>query len=112
MTTVEWRVDREADAILIIDSSDQVAEVVQPDEGILKDYLSVSSSLAAWRGWDGWRTVAADGRDPESWGELIMGRADNGDVITVDPELFWERVYRWFRSRRQDYAPRSGQTGI
>jgi hypothetical protein len=37
-----------------------------------------------------------------------MGRADNGDVLDIDPELFWERVYRRFRSRGVDYSPRSG----
>jgi hypothetical protein len=106
--TVEWRVGPGSDAILTIDPFDGVAEVVQPNESILKDYLSVSSNLATWRNWAGWQSVDANNRDPEAWGELVMGRADNGDVLDVDPELFWEQVYRWFRSRRMDYSPRSG----
>ena len=106
--TVEWRVDREADTILTVDPFDGVAEVVIPDESMLKEYMSVASNLQGWRNWAGWRSVEADNRDPAAWGELVMGRADNGDVLDVDPELFWERVYRRFRSRGVDYSPRSG----
>ncbi len=101
--SVEWRVREGSDAIAVVDPNGIVAEVAIPDEVLLKDYLAVSADLDRWRKWTAWRSVNADKRDPEAWGELVMGRSENGDVLSVDPELFWERVYRWFRSRKVDY---------
>jgi hypothetical protein len=106
--TVEWRVDREADAILTIDPFDGVEKVVIPDAAMIKEYLSVAATLDSWQTWNGWQSVEDNRRDPEAWGDLVMERAVNGDVLEVDPELFWERIYRWFRSRKLDYSPPSG----
>ena len=100
---VEWRVRDGSDAITVVDPNGAVAEVAIPDEVVLKDYLAVTADLNHWRKWTVWRSVNADKSDPEAWGELVMGRSENGDILTVDPELFWERVYRWFRSRGIDY---------
>ena len=101
---VEWRVRGEADAIVVVDADAQtVAEVITPDAGLLKDYLAVSGDMQRWRGWTGWRSVEGDDLEPEAWGELVIGRAESGEVVTVDPELFWQGVTRWFRSRGVDY---------
>lgn len=104
--SVEWRLRDGADALLLVDASESaVSEVAPPDEAMLKSYLAVTGNVDAWRSWTAWRPVDGEGRDPEEWGELVLSRADNGDIISIDPELFWERVHRWFRSRGVDFGP-------
>jgi hypothetical protein len=102
MVSVEWRISEGSDAILVVDPSVKVAEVVTPDAALLKDYLSVAGDLDHWRKWGGWRSVGRDKEDPEAWGELVIVRAANGEVLDVDPELYWEGIRRWFRARRDD----------
>lgn len=102
--TVEWRFHDGADAIVLVDAgAEAVSEVPTPDAGVLKDYLAVSGNLERWRSSMAWRPVNGDSCDPNAWGELVLSRADSGEVIYLDPELFWERVYRCFRSRGVDY---------
>ena len=102
--SVEWRVREGADAIVVVDAGAQtVAEVITPDADLLKDYLAVTANLQRWRTWTGWRPVEGGDREPEAWGELVLGRTESGEVVTVDPELFWTGVTRWFRSRGVDY---------
>ena len=102
--SVEWRVQDGSDSIVVVDpTTPRVTDVVIPDAVVLKDFLAVTGKLERWRKWTGWRSVNGEERNPEAWGELVIGRNDNGDVLEVFPELFWERVYRWFRSRRVDY---------
>ena len=104
--SVEWRLHDGADALLLVDeSASAVSEISPPDEHMLKSYLAVTGTIDAWKGWTAWRPVDGGGRDPDEWGELVLSRADNGDIILIDPELYWERVYRWFRSRRVAFGP-------
>jgi hypothetical protein len=81
-----------------------VLELSPPDEDILRSFLAVAGTADVWRGWAAWRPVA-ERRQPEAWGELVLSRADSGAVLTIDPELFWERVHQWFRSRGVDFGP-------
>ena len=104
--SVEWRLRDGADALLRVDASERaVSEVSPPDEATLKSYLAVTGTVDVWRSWMAWRPVDGGGRDPDEWGELVLSRADNGEVISIDPELFWERVHRLFRSRGVDFGP-------
>ena len=103
---VEWRLQGGAEALLLVDGGDTaVSEIAPPDAGILKAFLAVAETGETWRGWAAWRTVDGGGRDPDEWGELVLSRADNGAVISVDPELYWEGVYRWFLSRGVKLGP-------
>jgi hypothetical protein len=102
-SNVEWRVQDGADAIALIDSDGSVSEVAIPDAALLKDFLAVTADLSQWRKWTAWRSVDRGKRNPQAWGALVMERSESGDVVSIDPELFWERVYRWFRSRGVDY---------
>lgn len=103
--SVEWRLRDGADAFLLLDSrSHAVSAVCAPDEGILKSFLRVTGTLDAWQGWSEWCPLEAVDQNPERWGELVLSRADNGDVISIDPELYWQGIYRWFRSRGRDYS--------
>jgi hypothetical protein len=47
--------------------------------------------------------VPEDKRDPAAWGHLVIARGASGEVLTMDPELYWEGIYAWFRSRGVDY---------
>jgi hypothetical protein len=103
--TVQWRNDHGTDAIVLLDNSSAsvISQVPSPDETDLKSYLSVTGDLEMWRGAMRWRQVEDASRNPETWGNLVLSRDDAGDVTFVDPELFWDGVYRWFRSRGVDY---------
>jgi hypothetical protein len=52
-------------------------------------------------------------RRPAEWGDLVMSRGDDGDVIWLDPELYWDGVAYWFRSKGLDphtyHAPRPSE---
>jgi hypothetical protein len=102
--SVEWRFHDGADAIVLVDASAKaVSEVTTPDEGALKAYLEVTGNLERWQSSMAWSPIDGDSSDPDGWGELVLSRHDSGRVIYVDPALFWEGVYRRFRSRGVDY---------
>ena len=103
--SVEWRLRDGADALVLVDpDSGTVSEVPSLDADVLRKYLAVTSTLDTWRSTFQWNAVDSGNRDPDNWGELVISRADSGDVINIDPELFWERVHRWFRSHGSDYS--------
>jgi len=102
--SVEWRFHDGADAIVLVNApSSSAVEVTTPDDGALKAYLAVTGNLESWRSSMRWRPVNGDRSDPNAWGELVLSRSDGGEVTYVDPELFWDGVYRRFRSRGVDY---------
>ena len=99
VVSVEWRINQGTDTIIVVDAiALKVAEVSAIDAAVLKDYLAVTGDLAAWKKWDGWKPVDGDD-DPDAWGDLIIGRNDDGEVFYVNPDLYWEGIRRWFRSR-------------
>ncbi|MDA1035399.1 MAG: hypothetical protein O3B65_00790 [Chloroflexi bacterium] len=102
--SVEWRVHDGGEAIVVVDvDGPGVAEVATPDAAILTDYLAVTGDLQRWRQWTAWRPVQlGDDLDPEAWGELVVSRTGAGDVVSVNPELYWEGIRRWFRVRGTD----------
>ncbi len=103
VVSVEWRINEGTDAIVVVDAiALKVAEVATLDVDVLKDYLTVTGDLDSWRKWEGWHSVDGDD-DPEAWGELVMGRNDDGEVFYVNPDLYWEGIRRWFRARGVDY---------
>lgn len=96
----EWRTDRGYDNILIVDDADNtVTQAVEADPQLLTDFLNEMTGLDAWRNG---RSVDAKKRDPNAWGELVVARASSGAVLDMDPELFWDGIYTWFRSRGID----------
>ncbi len=103
--SVEWRNKRGDDAIIHVDPAvEGVTEVAKPDADDLKAYLAVTGDLDGWRRTLDWQPVNGGIRNPSEWGDLVLSRTDAGEVIYVDPELFWDGVYRWFRSRGVDYS--------
>ena len=91
------------DTLLIVDDDDNtVRQAVQADPTVLRDFLNDMAGLDTWRQGP---AVAEDQRSPAAWGELVMARAKTGEVLTMDPELFWDGIYRWFRSQGVDPHP-------
>ena len=97
---VEWRTRGEMDdAILVVDAAgNTVSQGLGADAEALHDFLNDMAALDAWRQ----RPVENVQRDPAAWGELVMARASTGEIITMNPELYWEGIYLWFRSRGVD----------
>tara|TARA_Y100000758_G_C16027898_1_gene413582 strand:+ start:951 stop:1271 length:321 start_codon:yes stop_codon:yes gene_type:complete len=98
--SAEWRSLGESETVLIIDESNTVREAIAAEPAVLSRLLTNMGELGSWQG-----TIPADADklDPASWGDLIIARAESGEVITMDPELFWDGIYTWFRSRGVDY---------
>jgi hypothetical protein len=92
------------DTLLVINADDNtVRQAVPAAAPVLRDFLNDMADLDTWR--QGGPAVAAAKRDPATWGELVIARARTGEVLTMDPELFWDGIYRWFRSRGVDPHP-------
>lgn len=101
---IEWRSrlkldgDPLNDALLAVDEDDNAVRQVWPvDPDRLADFLNDMRDLR----------VEADQAPSElvnagNWGELVIARSASGEVISVDPELYWDGVAFWFRSRGQD----------
>jgi hypothetical protein len=98
---VEWRTRGEMDdTLLVVDDDDNtVRQAVEAAPTVLRDFLNDMAGLETWR--EG-PAVAEDKRNPAAWGELVIARAKTGEVLTMDPELFWEGIYLWFRSQGVD----------
>jgi hypothetical protein len=88
------------DTLLVVDDDDNtVRQAVEAAPTVLRDFLNDMAGLETWR--EG-PSVAEDKRNPAAWGELVIARAKTGEVLTMDPELFWEGIYLWFRSQGVD----------
>ena len=91
------------DTLLVVDDEDNtVRQAVEATPPVLRDFLNDMAGLETWR--EG-SAVAEDKRNPAAWGELVIARAKTGEVLTMDPELFWEGIYLWFRSQGVDPHP-------
>ena len=104
---IEWRSKAEGDdALLAVEvESDDVIETWEADAASLTNFLNDMTGLEAQGGRD---NIAADQRDPENWGELVIARSETGDVLSVDPQLYWDGVAYWFRSQGSDPHPWRG----
>ena len=102
---IEWRTKgRGDDSLLFVreygEAGDTVVKSWEADSGRITDFLNDMADLD---------TAAADletdrhERDPLQWGELVLSRSQpDGDVLEVDPEIYWDKIYYWFRSRGTD----------
>jgi hypothetical protein len=108
--TAQWRTSDQSDTILIVDDEDNtVRQAISADPKILSRFLTDAGDLRRWPG----QTVEEAGRrSPDAWGELVIARAGTGEVITMDPRLFWEGIYTWFRSKGVDYDSAYGAEGV
>jgi hypothetical protein len=98
--SIEWRIRPDADTVLIVEDDAIVRVALPADAQLLTRMLTEPGDLGAW---EGGKLLEAIDRDPSVWGKLVISRSDAGQIVTMDPELFWNGVYEWFRSRGVDY---------
>ena len=98
--SAEWRTSESSDTIVIVDEDNLVRAACRVNSSLLSKFLTDMGDLEAWTG-D--QPVVDAGRLPETWGEHVISRAYEGEVLAIDPQLFWDGIYRWFRSRGLDY---------
>ena len=98
--SAQWRTDGEQDTVLIVDEDNQVREAVRANPEVLSTFLNRVADLPALQAE---RSVPPDKLDPAAWGRLVIARGPAGEVLSMDPELYWEGIYTWFRSRGVDY---------
>jgi hypothetical protein len=97
----EWRTDIvEGDSLIVVDDSRRVRAALTADAARLSRFLTDMGELSTWTSDE---PISDVGELPESWGRLVLARADSGEVLTMDPELFWDGIYHWYRSRGVDY---------
>ena len=104
---IEWRSRAEGDDTLLAveEESDIVIGEWEANPSLLTDFLNDMED-ASYRH----RTSAAAKQQyPEEWGALILARAEDGDILLIDPQLYWEGIAYWFRSRGDDPHPWRGQ---
>jgi hypothetical protein len=96
----EWRRKHEGDdALIAIDvMDDKVVRVWPADPTVLTAFLNDLAGLDP-RGRNG---LDQTQRSPAYWGDLVLSRGDEGDVLYIDPQMYWEGVQFWFRSRGLD----------
>lgn len=98
--SVEWRRGVFEETILIVEEETLVRAVLAATAEHLSKMLTTPGALSTW---SSERPLAPEEHDPAVFGELVISRADSGQVIWIDPERFWDGIYNWFRSRGVDY---------
>jgi len=107
---IEWRSRAEGDdtIVAIEEGSNAVVTSWVANVDLLTDFLndmvgldpkSTSGDVKTANG------VDHSQRSPQEWGDLVMARSDDGDVLRIDPALYWDRIAYWFRSRGRDPHP-------
>lgn len=105
---IEWRTKGKGDDALLFvrefgEAGDTVLKTWDADRGRLADFLNemvgLDTAIVSLE-------TDVDQRDPLEWGELVLSRAQpGGDVLDIDPEIYWDKIYYWFRSRGIDPHP-------
>lgn len=101
---IEWRTNGDGDDALLFVSdygevTDTVLKIWGADPARLTDFLNDMTGLdTAFVGLES----GVDQRDPERWGRLVLTRAVDGEILDINPELYWDGIYYWFRSHGTD----------
>jgi len=104
---IEWRSKTEGDDALLTfeEESNTVLQAKPADPALLTDFLNDMETLDT----KGLYGTKFSEENPERWGELVIARSEDGDVLSVDPQLYWEGVAYWFRARGNDPHPWHGR---
>jgi hypothetical protein len=101
---IEWRTKGAGDDGLLF-----VGDYGEADDTVLKAWDGDAAQIADFlNDMEGLDTVFTgletdvDQRDPQQWGELVMVRSPEGDVLYINPERYWDAIYYWFRSHGND----------
>ena len=95
---LEWRSRSDGDDVVIAvdDRNNEVLRVWVADPEILTDFLNDMEAISSLDDVKGTEPA------PQNWGDLVLARSDEGDVLDIDPQLYWEGVSFWFRTRGAD----------
>jgi hypothetical protein len=101
---IEWRTKGTGDDALLFvsiygEDDNTVLKAWKADQARLDDFLNDMARLDT--SFDGLET-GVDERDPQQWGQLVLTRSATGDVLNINPELYWDAIYYWFRSHGND----------
>jgi hypothetical protein len=97
--SVQWRTRGNlVDAVLVLDEQGSVLHAIPATPLVLAQFLTDCAELEAFALNDSLETS-----DAAEWGQLVLARGAAGEVLEVEPELFWHGIYAWFRSRGVDF---------
>lgn len=107
---IEWRTKSAGDDALLF-----VGDYGEVSDTVLKTWDADATRLADFlNDMDGMDTVFTgletdvNHRDPQASGKLVLARSTEGDVLYIDPELYWDGIYYWFRKHGVDPHPPLG----
>ena len=101
---IEWRSRTEGDDVIIAvdDTSNVVLRAWEANPTLIADFLNEMTDLSD-------ADTGKESTATEYWGNLVLSRSSEGDVLDVDPQLYWEGIAFWFRSRGGDPHPWRGR---
>jgi hypothetical protein len=104
---IEWRTRAEGDdtVLAVEEGSGAVVSAWKAETELLTDYLNDMIGMDIDKDPKGGNGVDHTQHRPQEWGDIVMSRSEAGDVLWVDPGLYWERIAYWFRARGLDPHP-------
>src|SRR5437763_817528 len=99
---IEWRtMGSQQDAVITVDEENStVSSAQEATPAVLRLFLNDIVDVEKLQSG---KALTENEKDPDSWGELIIARkAQTGEILDMDPELFCDGIYVWFRSRGVD----------
>ncbi len=100
---IEWRSKGEGHSALVtVDGETNLVTYVWPaGTELITNFLNKMDRLTS----SDELSVGVHDTDPESFGMLIMARSEDGDVVTVEPQRYWESIGFFFRDHGIDPHP-------
>ncbi len=98
---IEWRTKAQGDDALlaISEGGDSVVRAWTATAPLITEFLNDMAGLDPNSGPNG---LDAGQRDPQNWGRLVLARSNDGEILQIDPELYWDGISYWFRSHGDD----------
>lgn len=101
---IEWRSNGGGeDSLLFVseygESENTALKTWEADADRLTDFLNEMTTLdTSFTGLE----TDVNHRDPEQYGKMVLARSREGDILEIDPELYWDGIYKWFRVNGTD----------
>lgn len=105
---IEWRTPPSGRGALIAvdDGANEVVRAWSAEPRLLADFLNDMVELQNGSATD----VDVTDTDPAGWGELVIARSADGDILFIDPEMYWNGISDLFRTRGDDPHPWRGRS--
>lgn len=101
---IEWRSNGGGDDTLLFvsefgEDENTALKTWKADTDRLTDFLNDMTTLDTdFKGLE----TDVDRRDPEQYGKMVLARSREGDILEIDPEMYWDGIYKWFRANGID----------